>query len=240
MSSPALVRKKSPLPFRPVLGHRLVAPEWDLGQQSSNRLSRNALSAGFPSAVGPRARSLRQNPTPSSTTEVPGRSNSALRCSIRLPSRWPRRRRSLLRSDPLSDRPGDRGRPPGSIWRSRLARRHINVQGLDGHERLPRERPIIADGAREIIAAFQGAPALKSTPEGVYSQNGQYSHSEFAVATPRKSPAHSSDSWTVADAKARLSEVIERAQTDPQIITRHGKPSAVARVGRGMGAQDGS
>ena len=36
-----------------------------------------------------------------------------------------------------------------------------------------------------------------------------------------------SDSWTVADAKARLSEVIERAQTDPQIITRHGKPSAV-------------
>ena len=36
-----------------------------------------------------------------------------------------------------------------------------------------------------------------------------------------------SGSWTVADAKARLSEVIERAQTDPQIITRHGKPSAV-------------
>ena len=28
-------------------------------------------------------------------------------------------------------------------------------------------------------------------------------------------------------AKARLSEVIERAQTDPQIITRHGKPSVV-------------
>ena len=47
------------------------------------------------------------------------------------------------------------------------------------------------------------------------------------MATPQKSPAHSSDSWTVADAKARLSEVIERAQTDPQIITRHGKPSAV-------------
>ena len=44
---------------------------------------------------------------------------------------------------------------------------------------------------------------------------------------PQKSPAHSSDSWTLADAKARLSEVVERAQTDPQIITRHGKPSAV-------------
>ena len=47
------------------------------------------------------------------------------------------------------------------------------------------------------------------------------------MATPQKSPAHGSDSWTVADAKARLSEVIERAQTEPQIITRHGKPSAV-------------
>lgn len=39
--------------------------------------------------------------------------------------------------------------------------------------------------------------------------------------------AASSESWTVADAKARLSEVIDRAQRDPQVITRHGKPSAV-------------
>ena len=35
------------------------------------------------------------------------------------------------------------------------------------------------------------------------------------------------DQWTVAGAKARLTEVIERAQTDPQIITRHGRPSVV-------------
>ena len=35
------------------------------------------------------------------------------------------------------------------------------------------------------------------------------------------------DCWTLAVAKARLSEVIERAQTDPQTITRHGRPSAV-------------
>jgi prevent-host-death family protein len=35
------------------------------------------------------------------------------------------------------------------------------------------------------------------------------------------------DTWTLANAKARLSEVIERAQTGPQVITRHGKPSAV-------------
>ena len=47
------------------------------------------------------------------------------------------------------------------------------------------------------------------------------------MTTPRKTPAHESDHWTVAGAKARLSEVIERAQSDPQIITRHGKPSVV-------------
>lgn len=34
-------------------------------------------------------------------------------------------------------------------------------------------------------------------------------------------------SWTVAGAKARLSEVIERAQFEPQTITRNGKPSVV-------------
>jgi prevent-host-death family protein len=33
--------------------------------------------------------------------------------------------------------------------------------------------------------------------------------------------------WTVAGAKARLSEIIERAQSAPQTITRNGKPSAV-------------
>ena len=37
----------------------------------------------------------------------------------------------------------------------------------------------------------------------------------------------SHDVWTVADAKARLSEVIERAQGEPQVITRNGKPSAI-------------
>ncbi|APO55602.1 type II toxin-antitoxin system Phd/YefM family antitoxin [Bradyrhizobium diazoefficiens] len=35
------------------------------------------------------------------------------------------------------------------------------------------------------------------------------------------------DTWTLANAKARLSQVIDRAQTGPQIITRHGKPNAV-------------
>lgn len=39
------------------------------------------------------------------------------------------------------------------------------------------------------------------------------------------SPA--TDIWTLANAKARLSEVIDRAQTGPQIITRHGRPNAV-------------
>lgn len=47
------------------------------------------------------------------------------------------------------------------------------------------------------------------------------------MTATRKSSGHPSDSWTVAGAKARLSEVIDRAQSDPQVITRHGKPSAV-------------
>jgi prevent-host-death family protein len=35
------------------------------------------------------------------------------------------------------------------------------------------------------------------------------------------------DTWTVAGAKARLSEVIARAQGGPQTITRNGKPSVI-------------
>lgn len=33
--------------------------------------------------------------------------------------------------------------------------------------------------------------------------------------------------WSVAAAKARLSEVMEQAQSSPQTITRNGKPSVV-------------
>lgn len=41
-------------------------------------------------------------------------------------------------------------------------------------------------------------------------------------------PAPAEDAiWSVAGAKARLSEVIERAQSAPQTITRNGKPSVV-------------
>lgn len=36
-----------------------------------------------------------------------------------------------------------------------------------------------------------------------------------------------SDAWTVANAKAHLSEVIERAQREPQLITRNGTPSVM-------------
>lgn len=35
------------------------------------------------------------------------------------------------------------------------------------------------------------------------------------------------ENWTVASAKAKLSEIIEHAQSTPQTITRNGKPSAV-------------
>ena len=38
----------------------------------------------------------------------------------------------------------------------------------------------------------------------------------------------STHSWTVAEAKAKFSEVIEKAQSDgPQTITRHGRTTAV-------------
>ncbi|MBO9102125.1 MULTISPECIES: type II toxin-antitoxin system prevent-host-death family antitoxin [unclassified Rhizobium] len=38
---------------------------------------------------------------------------------------------------------------------------------------------------------------------------------------------HDDMSWTVAGAKAKLLEVMERAQVAPQTITRNGKPSVV-------------
>ncbi len=42
------------------------------------------------------------------------------------------------------------------------------------------------------------------------------------------SEAHEADRWTVAEAKARLSQVIERARHDgPQAITRNGKDAVV-------------
>ena len=37
----------------------------------------------------------------------------------------------------------------------------------------------------------------------------------------------STPNWTVAEAKARLSELIERAQKGPQTITRRGRSAAV-------------
>jgi prevent-host-death family protein len=37
----------------------------------------------------------------------------------------------------------------------------------------------------------------------------------------------SGGTWTLAGAKARLSEVVDRAQAAPQFVTRNGKPSAV-------------
>jgi prevent-host-death family protein len=42
---------------------------------------------------------------------------------------------------------------------------------------------------------------------------------------PPSSPSGST--WTLANAKSRFSEVVDRAQRGPQIITRNGKPSAV-------------
>ena len=43
----------------------------------------------------------------------------------------------------------------------------------------------------------------------------------------RRSTKPNESTWSLANAKARLSEVIDRAQAGPQIITRHGRPDAV-------------
>jgi len=40
-------------------------------------------------------------------------------------------------------------------------------------------------------------------------------------------PIRENETWSVANAKSKLSAVIERAQTAPQVITCHGKPAAV-------------
>jgi prevent-host-death family protein len=53
------------------------------------------------------------------------------------------------------------------------------------------------------------------------------------MAKPNKTPSKKPSSpplggiWTLAGAKARFSEVVDRAQAGPQTITRNGKPSAV-------------
>src|SRR5882757_4584668 len=51
----------------------------------------------------------------------------------------------------------------------------------------------------------------------------------FDMANVKKTPSSppTRGTWTLAGAKARLSEVVDRAQAGPQTITRNGKPSAV-------------
>jgi prevent-host-death family protein len=46
------------------------------------------------------------------------------------------------------------------------------------------------------------------------------------VKKPPSSPP-TGGAWTLTGAKARLSEVVDRAQAGPQTITRKGKPSTV-------------
>lgn len=42
-----------------------------------------------------------------------------------------------------------------------------------------------------------------------------------------KAAENNTDIWTLANAKARLSEVVDRAQDAPQMVTRNGKPAVV-------------
>src|SRR5690606_29530520 len=49
----------------------------------------------------------------------------------------------------------------------------------------------------------------------------------LVIGETMQASTHEDMSWTVARAKAKLSEVMERAQLAPQTITRNGKPSVV-------------
>ncbi len=42
-----------------------------------------------------------------------------------------------------------------------------------------------------------------------------------------KAAENNPDVWSLANAKARLSEVVERAQDVPQTVTRNGRPAVV-------------
>jgi hypothetical protein len=49
----------------------------------------------------------------------------------------------------------------------------------------------------------------------------------------------SEGTWTVAEAKARLSELVEEARSKgPQTITRHGRTRGGSCLERGMGEED--
>jgi len=69
----------------------------------------------------------------------------------------------------------------------------------------------------------ENAPALLSL------HHPSYMVTIVRVVMEANMPSASKDdtNWTVASAKARLSQVIERAQSSPQTITRNGKPSVV-------------
>jgi len=63
----------------------------------------------------------------------------------------------------------------------------------------------------------------------IYSHGSHTGHQEFDMIKANKTPSSPppGGTWTLAVAKARLSEVVDRAQAGPQTITRNGKPSAV-------------
>ena len=70
---------------------------------------------------------------------------------------------------------------------------------------------------------------LRRRPYTLYGHDSHIGHKGFDMASNNKTPLSPplGGTWTLAGAKARLSEVVDRAQAGPQTITRNGKPSAV-------------
>ena len=60
-------------------------------------------------------------------------------------------------------------------------------------------------------------------PKGTPSKENRNLHKQTDVRPKGNEPA----AWSIADAKARFSELIEKATDGPQTITRNGKPAAV-------------
>jgi prevent-host-death family protein len=47
------------------------------------------------------------------------------------------------------------------------------------------------------------------------------------TTSPKPHPDTANDTWTVAEAKARFSALLEQAAARPQTVTRHGRVAAV-------------
>ena len=78
-----------------------------------------------------------------------------------------------------------------------------------------------------VRVAIRDSRALEWSATQNYSHSSHIGFWSMVDRNPAPDTLPTDDTWTLANAKARLSELVDRAQTGPQVITRHGKPNAV-------------